>query len=473
MLKQKRKLFIISLSLILLLIIVLAFIFYKRNNKIESQRNEKFNILFILIDTLRPDHLGCYGYERETSPNIDKIAAEGIVFTDFHTVCPWTNPTIASLFTGRYPQSVFPPAKHPQAIKQRLPKELDTLAEILRGEGYRTFALVDHPSISKQLNYDRGFEEYTELFFKRGWHQWLGTQSSNILKDFSELLDKCQDNHFFIYLHLIYPHQPYSPPPPFNEFFGEGFKKLCPEEREGVINLYDGEIKYTDELLGDVFLDLKARNLLDQTYIMMTSDHGEGFWEHGLWEHGNSLFNELLKVPLIIYPPGGRSAASAQIDNLTSYISLFPTIMDFADIKNFPEVEGQSLAKYFHGKKSRESNKIIFSESPHSFFINAISCQTDQYKFIYRPRRPIINFSRAKNDILSNRFIQLFNIKADPEEKNNLRTVKKEFIKKIGIKLIRHKMENDKKRMRLEQDKQKLQDKDYIEKLKSLGYIKK
>jgi len=473
MYKQKRKLLIISLSTIVILTILLVFIFYKKDRSIASQQNNRQNILLILIDTLRPDHLGCYGYERDTSPNIDKIANEGIVFTHFYTVCPWTNPTIASLFTGLYPQAVFPPAKHPQAIKQRLPKELDTLAEILIREGYRTFALVDHPSISRQLNYHRGFEEYIELFFKRGWHQWLGTKSSNVLKDLSELLDKSKDNHFFIYLHLIYPHQPYSPPSPFNELFGNGFKKLTPEEREGVINLYDGEIRYADELVGDIFHVLKARKLLNSTYVIITSDHGEGFWEHGLWEHGNSLFNELLKVPLIIYPPGERTTQPAQIHDLTSFISLFPTIMDFANIKKYPKVDGQSFMKYLNGKKSMQSRNIIFGESPHSFYINALSCQTEQYKFIYHPRRPISNFSRAKNDILSNRFTQLFDIEADPAEKNNLSSIKKDFIKKIGTKLIRHKMENDKKRKRLKKEKEELSDKKYIEKLKSLGYIKR
>jgi len=471
--KQKKKLFITPLSITLFLIILLASIFCERDSKLASHRDERFNIFFILIDTLRPDHLGCYGYERDTSPNIDKIAEEGIVFTDFHTVCPWTNPSIACLFTGFYPQAVFPPELHPQALKQQLPKELETLAEILRREGYQTFALVDHPSISKQLGYHRGFDEYIELFFKRGWHQWLGTKSSNVLKDLSGLLDRCKDNHFFIYLHLIYPHQPYSPPPPFNELFGKGFKNLTPEEKEGVINLYDGEVKYADELVGDIFLDLKARKLLNQTYIIMTSDHGEGFWEHGLWEHGNSLFNELLKVPLIIYPPGGRTTQTAKIHDLTSFISLFPTIMDFANIKKYPKADGQSLMNSLNEKKSMKGRKIIFGESPHSFYINAISCQTEQYKFIYHPRRPISNFSRAKNDILSNRFTQLFDIKADPAEKNNLISIEKDFIKKIGTKLIRHKMENDKKRMRFKKEKEELSDKKIIEKLKSLGYIKK
>ncbi len=473
MYKQKRKLLIISIFAIIILTTLLVFIFCRRGNNTDSLKYSRKNILIILIDTLRPDHLGCYGYKRDTSPNIDKIAEKGIVFTDFYTVCPWTNPTIASLFTGLYPQAVFPPAKHPQAIKQRLPEELETLAEIFRREGYRTFALVDHPSISKQLDYHRGFEEYIELFFKRGWHQWLGTKSSNVLKDFSALLDKSRDNHFFIYLHLIYPHQPYSPPPPFNKLFGKGYQNLTPEEKQGVINLYDGEIKYTDQLVGDIFHVLKVRKLLGNTYIIITSDHGEGFWEHGLWEHGNSLFNELLKVPLIIYPPGGRTAQPARIQELTSFISLFPTIMDFVNIKKYPNADGESLLKYLSGTKPKIEKNIIYGESPHSFYINAVSCQTDQYKLIYQPRRPIINLSRTKKDILSNKFIQLFDIRADPEEKNNLGSINKTLFQKIGTKLIQHKIKNDKKRMRFKTEKEKLSDKRFIEKLKSLGYIKK
>lgn len=473
MYKQRSKFLLISFSVLVLILAFFFLVFYKRNKNTENKQDNRKNILLILIDTLRPDHLGCYGYERNTSPNIDKIAEEGILFTNFYTVCPWTNPTVASLFTGLFPQAVFPAAEHPQALKQRLPKELDTLAEIFKREGYYAFALVDHPSISKQLNYHRGFDEFIELSFKRGWHQWAGTKSTNVLKDLSELLDKSEDNHFFIYLHLIYPHQPYIPPPPFNGLFGEGFKRISPEEKEGVINLYDGEIRYTDELVGDIFYVLKERKLLNNTYVIITSDHGEGFWEHGLWEHGNSLFNELLKVPLIIYPPGGRTKERAQIHDLTSLISMFPTIMDFADIKKFPEVDGVSLMKDLNGKKPSKGKKMIFGESPHSFTINAVSCQTERYKFIFHPPYEISDYLKAKNDVFSGKFTQLYDIKKDSLEKNNLSSVKKSFIKKIWTELILHKMQNDKKRIRMEQEKEELLDKNIIEKLKSLGYIKK
>ena len=235
-----------------------------------SSLNKRNNIFFILIDTLRADHLGCYGYKRNTSPNIDKIAGEGVIFTNFYTVCPWTNPTIASLFTGKYPQAIFPPAEHEQAIKQVLPEEIDTLAEVLRKEGYRTIALVDCPGISKVLNYDQGFDEFVQMFDK-----WTGKPAPLVIKEVSERLDKINEDYFFVYLHLIYPHRPYGPPPPYNEVFGKGYKEYVIEEKEGMINMYDGEIKYTDDLIGGILDNLRKRKLLNNTYIIITSDHGE------------------------------------------------------------------------------------------------------------------------------------------------------------------------------------------------------
>jgi len=430
-----------------------------------SSLNKRNNIFFILIDTLRADHLGCYGYKRNTSPNIDKIAGEGVIFTNFYTVCPWTHPTIASLFTGKYPQAIFPPAEHEQAMKQVLPEEIDTLAEVLRKEGYRTIALVDHPRISKVLNYDQGFDEFVQMFDK-----WTGKPAPLVIKEVSERLDKINEDYFFVYLHLIYPHWPYEPPSPYNEVFGKGYKecaieeKECViEEKEGMINMYDGEIKYTDELIGGILDNLRKRKLLNNTYIIITSDHGEGFWEHGLAVHGNSLYNELLKVPLIIYFPGGRRTQTKTIDGLVSNIDLFPTIMDFAKIENFPKGGGKSLFRYFDNKNREEDNRMIFSESPHSLCIKALSCQNERYKFIWYPP------SMTKYILLFNP-IQLYDIKEDPFEKHNLAMLKIFTSIKMGLELFKHKIFNDRERRALKQKSKEL-DNDAIKKLKSLGYL--
>ncbi|HEC70167.1 MAG TPA: hypothetical protein ENI31_07800 [Candidatus Omnitrophica bacterium] len=456
--------------LILFLILVLGVILLKIGIK---NIYEKKNIFFILIDTLRSDHLGCYGYKRNTSPNIDNIANRGIIFTNFYSVAPWTNPTIISLFSGYYPQKLLPPLPHSKAIRQVLPEEIETLAEIFNQNGYYTLALIDNPAINKQLNYNQGFKEFVEISGEKGYRKFfsdnyfVGTSPRRIFKELSIRLEKNKKNRFFVYLHLIYPHQPYVPPPPFREMFGPGPERISVEEKEKVINAYDGEIRYTDKLIGEIFNYLKSQKLLNNTYIIITADHGEGFWEHGLWEHGNSLFNELLKVPLIIYPPKGRKKAQ-KIDELASFIDLFPTIIDLAKIKISKNVDGESLTRYW--KNQGRKTKIIFSESPHSLSIYGLSCQTEKYKLIYSPREPISNYNSALKDISLGKFTQLYDIESDPQERNNLANIKKDILIFLGNALISHKITNDRKRRSIKQKKRDL-DEDTIKRLKSLGYL--
>jgi arylsulfatase A-like enzyme len=433
----------------------------------KTPANKKDNIILILIDTLRADHLGCYGYKRNTSPNIDKIAREGVTFTDFYTVCPWTNPTIASLFTGRYPQAIFPPAKPKQVMNQVLPEEIDTLAEVLKEEGYRTIALVDHPLINESLNFQQGFDEFVTLFDNKDLN-YLGSKPSDVLINLSEQLDMCKDNDFFMYLHLYYPHRPYVPPQPFGGMFGKGFNKLSRKEKEGVINMYDGEIRYTDELIGNIFDNLKERKLLNNTYVIITADHGEGFWEHGLADHGNFLFNELLKVPLIIYSPGGRTTQPKTIDGCVSNIDLFPTIMDFAEIEDFPKTDGNSLFRYFNKENTTRYDEMVFSENQRSgHHVNPMSCQNEQYKLIFNGRYA---FPATANHILLLDLIQLYDIKRDPLERYNIAMIKIFTSIKMSLRLLEHQMLNDKRRKGLKQKNKDL-DKDTIERLKSVGYL--
>ena len=133
---------------------------------------------------------------------------------------------------------------------------------------------------------------------------------------------------FFAYIHVLYPHQPYSAPAPYDSMFGEKHSKISRKQRQLVINQYDAEIRYTDDMVGELFESLKKQNLLDSTYFVITSDHGEEFWEHGRWEHGRTFYNESIRVPLIIYPPGGRKKQRNVIDSRLSNIDLYPSILD-------------------------------------------------------------------------------------------------------------------------------------------------
>ncbi|MGB5295110.1 MAG: sulfatase-like hydrolase/transferase, partial [Thermoanaerobaculia bacterium] len=159
------------------------------------------NVVLVMVDTLRADHLGCYGYERETSPNLDKLASSGVLFESFYSVAPWTNPAIASLFTGRYPRAVFPPLPHKKAIGIPLPSQLPTLAERLQEAGYRTVALVDHPGINPELQFDQGFERWSGLFREGDFDTWAVTDSDFVLEQVEAALDELGGEKFFLYLH--------------------------------------------------------------------------------------------------------------------------------------------------------------------------------------------------------------------------------------------------------------------------------
>jgi arylsulfatase A-like enzyme len=428
------------------------------------------NIVYFLIDTLRADHLGCYGYGRETSPRIDGIAAEGIVFKRLYSVCPWTDPTIVTLFTGFYPQAVIPSVPHRRAIRQKLPTEADTLAEILRGAGYRTAAIVDHPGINRKRNFDQGFDNYVLLSKKLGWHKWVGSAPEAVLEEFTAAFAAVENEPFFLYVHLVYPHQPYTPRPPFDGMFGPGFENLIEEEKQGVINCYDAEIRMTDELVGKMYDFMQQKGLLDETYVLITSDHGEGFWEHGLREHGNSLFNEVLAIPLVICPPKAMNIQSRTVNEVLSNIDLFPTVLDFAGIRIPPTTTGESLMPYISGKGSATAGRMVFSESPHSRIVYGLSCQTEKQKLIYAAKRPIDDLAVFRKNVHSGRRVLSFDLQKDPLEERNLLIQKPGVPTDLGDALIDHKRQNDDQRKKVTLETGPV-DESTIQRLKSLGYI--
>ncbi len=225
-----------SLSIIAILVIFLLLFYFGCNLQVQDDAP---NIVFILIDTLRADHVGTYGYGRLTTPNIDSLAQKGIVFENVYSVSPWTNPTVASILSGYHPRRIFKPTNHGKAIRQAFPLEVKTVSESLKAVGYTTLALVDHPGINSKLNYDQGFDLFIESSTKNGWHNWIGSPQSEILKDLDEHLSN-GSGKTFTFIHLIYPHRPYKSPKPYNALFGEGVKWGEEKNKDEMINAYDG-----------------------------------------------------------------------------------------------------------------------------------------------------------------------------------------------------------------------------------------
>ncbi len=429
------------------------------------------NIFIILVDTLRPDHLGCYGYERPTSPNIDRLALEGVRFEKAFSQAPWTDPSILSLFTGLYPSDVWEPNRHKVAIRQALPSGVDTLAEILSVNGYFTVAASDHPGVTYR-RFGQGFDIFSALYHVDGpWVGWRETDAEKILEQLNTLLEGRRGNPLLTYVHLIFPHQPYEPPSPYDNYFGRGTYKVSPENRQYVINMYDGEVKLADDVVGLILKDIRRLNLDNDSIVILLSDHGEGFWEHGLWEHGNSLYNELLHVPLIIHAPN-RLPKGKTIKELVRTVDLLPTILDLVGVEyDKTGLRGASLLPVVikEDTKARELSsprqaqtddedwkRMAFSEFPHSRIIFGRSIQSVEEKLI--------------DPDLGDAPLEYYEVTEDPKELDN--QIQYEGGKASELMDIMNKISSSTSNSRAKYPNERHEpSEETIRKLKSLGYV--
>lgn len=419
----------------------------------------KQNIVIILMDTLRADHLGAYGYARETSPEIDAIARRGTVFSTVYSVSNWTNPAIKSMFTGFLPLAVTREARHKEAIRIPLPAQVHTFAELVRSAGYRTAALVDHPGINPSGGYDQGFEHYAMLYKEGAGERgaWGKSDIDYVADQFVERIDEYRNDPFLVYLHVVYPHRPYRAPSPYQGLFGPdtyaGFRR---RERERLLNAYDAEIRRTDDLVGKVKQALASRNLLEDTWIILTSDHGEGFWEHGFAEHGNVFYDEAIRVPLIIGLPKGHEELAGRVDTPVSNMDIFATILEIAGIPLPKETTGLSLLR---DDLRAESNapRALFSQGAHSHDIHARAIIRGGFKYVNYPGK-----ARSRH--------VLFNLREDPHERKNIFATEPRAVESLR-KLLAEQMEQSLlERGSLEQRLVEPAE-ETLEGLRSLGYV--
>jgi arylsulfatase A-like enzyme len=415
------------------------------------------NVVVVLMDTLRSDHLGAYGYERNTSPHMDGMARRGLLFTTSYSVSNWTNPAVKSMFSGLSPQSVMRPAHHEDAIRMPLPQEVVTFAELFAEEGYRTAALMDHPGLGGP-GYSQGFERFS-MMYKDGsvsGKAWDKSPVDFVVDRFAGLLDEFEAQPFLVYVHVVYPHRRYQAPPPFKGAFGpDDYERHGRAEKAAMINAYDAEILRTDDMVRRLEAALTERDLAEDTWIVLTSDHGEAFWEHDLSEHGNAFFDEAIRVPLIILPPEGRRNP-ARIDAPVSNLDVFPTILDIAGI-DIPEgTMGLSL-KDAKSPGRNQVQRVLFSESPHSMDIEARAVIRDGIKYVSYPN-------------IRNVLHELYDLKNDPGEFDNLYGEKPSLAAPLQKLLAEHMEQSEIEREWLAQ-KLVEPDEATLEGLRSLGYI--
>lgn len=314
------------------------------------------NVLIYLVDCLRADHLGVYGYHRPTSPRIDAFAAGATLFLDAQAASSWTRPTVASIFTG-----LMPGEHGVQAPEDALAHEVDTLAEQLRAAGYQTAGIFTNGNVAQQFGMGQGFDTYLHLEeeLSRPTHHVGADELGARAREWLDGRDP--ERPFLLYLHATDPHGPYVPPAPFSSRFAPGVddprlrtlefledlsQARVPDPaqyRKPLIDLYDAEVAFTDEHFGRLLDDLAERRLLDGTVVVLVADHGEEFFDHGWWEHGKTLFVEQLHVPLVIRFPGG-AGAGARVESPVHQVDLLPTLLAAAGVRPRGPVAGIDLA---------------------------------------------------------------------------------------------------------------------------------
>ena len=453
-------------------------------NNIED--NKDINIILISIDTLRADHLGCYEYPRNTSPHIDRLASEGTQFNNAFSTSPWTLPAHISMLTSL---TLF----HHKVLLSyhKLNFSIVTLADILRKNGYFTSAFTGGVLVNSKFGFSKGFDFYQDK--KLG-----GARSAKKLFECSfNWIKENKDKKFFIFLHTYQPHNPYRSPSPFGKVFltekdewrefnlihylggpkGK-YRELSDELRRNIIALYDGEIRYTDEkLINPLINGLKKLNLYDRTMIIFTSDHGEEFYEHGAWEHGHTLYNELIKIPLIIKFPYSKYKGK-KFNNFVSIIDIVPTILEELKI-NFSQynLDGRNLTEII--SQEEKGNRVFVSELydqkefPNSFryhrYLRKVSINENQYKLILNINRFKYHYffcpPLPQNDTIE---MQLFDLKKDPNERVNIASQNKKLIKKLLKKLNNYYRKGKKEKLK---SKEFSIDQELRDRLITLGYI--
>lgn len=457
--------------------------------------SNKPNIILVVVDALRADHLSCYGYHKLTSPNIDKFTEDCVLFQSAFSASPSTVGSIPSILTGVYPSFHGTGVDgNVLALSQTIP----TLPEVLNENGYTTVGLNTNPYMVSKHGYSRGYTSYFDLlpipinkkkklFNKLKLFQFTNPpyiNSHRVIKQAAKWLRKNRKSKpFFMWVHFMDTHAPYFPRQPyfsqfsnniskenislfkkqFNQIYTKLFKDsnlITLEERQLLINCYDSEIRYLDQTFRNLLTLLKRYHLFDNTLIILTSDHGEEFWEHGRWGHYTRMYDVNIHVPLLIkYLPltSKGKVVSKQVQN----IDIFPTVLSILNIKPRDYLSGTSLLPLINeGNSAPES--VVVSEgggiqgiSVKAYIDRLYSLRTPKWKYIK-------NVTQTQK--------QLYHLEKDPKELNNLADDPslQETIKKLDYQLkdlLNSSTEFKKIKKSAEIDRQ------IIESLKILGYM--
>lgn len=460
---SKKKIRNIIVIGVLLITIVLFFVFRHQIRSVHK-KDARPNVILILVDALRTDSLGCYGYTRETSPNTDAFADQSILFEFASSQATCTFPSVNSLLTSRYP---FLFIRNFTGQNFGIPEDIPFVPEILKENGYTTIACSSSPIVrntpsahNKMGGFGRGFDIFLE-------HEWDSAEDIN--KAVSKELKKISEP-LFLFMHYMDPHDPYDPPEKFKrmfctpyddkEFIAQGnpnpifqmltgekpSRKITQRDLQHLRDLYDGEVAFYDFQFGRFLDRLSKLGILENSLVIICADHGEEFLEHENVKHCHSVYETLAHVPLIIKTPSGQPRGSRKA--LVQNLDIVPTILDYINID--PTEFG------FHGKSLKpiiEKDKAI---NPYSFCVqhNWRSINDGRFKLIINVKTGAIAF---------------YDLQKDPHEKKNILDLEAKTARQ-HVKALKEWISQEE--ADLTQEERIRLSEEAIEKLKALGYFK-
>jgi arylsulfatase A-like enzyme len=405
-------------------------------------REKRYNILFICVDTVRPDHLGYMGYKRNTSPTIDKLAAQGVRFETCYSVSGWTLPSMATIFTGAYPRDHLATDFH-WAMDPSLP----TLATILREQGYDTRAYVSHVFLKPIYGFGEGFTHFDFSVLNVGHPHDVSTA-----KELTDLviadLPKTK-KPFFFWVHYFDPHAKY--------LAHAGWESFGDTE----MDRYDQEIAFTDSHISRLIDELKRRKMYDDTIIVFTADHGEEFGEHGGTYH-ETLYQEVLRCPLVIVAPFLKPGVNKTIVEQTDFL---PTILGLVKIPAPANLPGKDL----FGPGREQGPIFLERDRPWPWVLRGVIDGNDKL-FVVEvadsakiPMASRGNFSEVTNVIPG---VYMFDLSKDPGEKQNIYAESNPRARELTSRLARQFASRRERVHTVEVDEE------LNKKLRSLGYIR-
>jgi arylsulfatase A-like enzyme/Tfp pilus assembly protein PilF len=348
------------------------------------------SVILISVDTLRADHLGCYGYRALPTPHIDAVAEGATQFLNVNSQAPLTLPSHASLFTSTYPF-----ADGVEDNGDVLARGAVTLASLLRSRGYRTAAFIGGFPLDHRFGLDQGFDYYDSPFDLSGRQDIdqleLKRPAGEVSQAARQWLEHNSDHPFFLFLHLYDLHKPYGLTPEIRARFRD--------------HEYDGVLSYVDATLGEFWKFLAAKGLVDSSLVIFLSDHGESLGDHGERTHGYFIYESTVRVPLIIHWPRSAGHLPSRIENPTALIDVAPTILQFLGVPVPEQFQGRSLLEMLDGK-APPSPREVYSESlyAHDHYGCAAlrSLRAGEYKYIDAPQP------------------ELYDLASDPGERSNV-----------------------------------------------------